>query len=107
MIEFLIFLSDSDSVYYRIDETVYRYGDRVKQANGFISIDEKSGIVRLAQSPYDSVGGVFESHISSSDLSDIVSHIATTKLKVYSKHSFSLSQLHSRLSEMFIDMINV
>ncbi|VDP13288.1 unnamed protein product [Onchocerca flexuosa] len=73
--------SDSDSVRYGIDETIYRYGDRVRQANGFINMDEKSGIVRLAQPPYDSAGGVFESRITSTDLSDIASHVATTKLK--------------------------
>lgn len=84
-------LSDSDSVRYRIDETVYRYADRVRQANGFVSIDEKSGTVRLAQSPYDSVGGVFESRIASTDLSDIVSHVAITKLKVYFRNFFLAS----------------
>uniref|UniRef100_A0A1I7VDM4 Cadherin domain-containing protein n=1 Tax=Loa loa TaxID=7209 RepID=A0A1I7VDM4_LOALO len=73
---------NSDLVRYRIDETIYRYADRVRQANGFINVDEKSGIVRLAQSPYDSMGGVFESSIASTDLSDIISHVATTKLKV-------------------------
>ncbi|KAM3719724.1 Cadherin-23 [Dirofilaria immitis] len=45
---------NSDSVRYGIDETIYRYADRVRQANGFVNVDEKSGIVRLAQSPYDS-----------------------------------------------------
>ncbi|EJW81050.1 hypothetical protein WUBG_08040 [Wuchereria bancrofti] len=72
---------NSDSVHYRIDETIYRYADRVRQANGFVNVDEKSGIVRLMQSPYDSAGGVFESRIASTDLSDIISHVATTKLK--------------------------
>ncbi|MCP9261414.1 BMA-CDH-7 [Dirofilaria immitis] len=77
---------NSDSVRYGIDETIYRYADRVRQANGFVNVDEKSGIVRLAQSPYDSAGGVFELHITSTDLSDIASHVATTKLKVYFKN---------------------
>uniref|UniRef100_A0A915PYH9 Cadherin domain-containing protein n=1 Tax=Setaria digitata TaxID=48799 RepID=A0A915PYH9_9BILA len=78
LLDFII-PSDSDSVRYRIDETIYRCGDRVRQANGFVNVDEKSGIVSLTQSPYDSAGGVFESRIASTDLSDIVSHIATTK----------------------------
>ncbi|VDN83893.1 unnamed protein product, partial [Brugia pahangi] len=72
---------NSDSVRYRIDETIYRYADRVRQANGFVNVDEKSGIIRLVQSPYDSAGGIFESRIASTDLSDIISHVATTKLK--------------------------
>lgn len=56
--------------------------DRVRQANGFLSINEKEGDVLLAQSPYDSTGGVFESKITSSDLSDMNSHVATAILKV-------------------------
>uniref|UniRef100_A0A1I8EXD5 Cadherin domain-containing protein n=1 Tax=Wuchereria bancrofti TaxID=6293 RepID=A0A1I8EXD5_WUCBA len=87
---------NSDSVHYRIDETIYRYADRVRQANGFVNVDEKSGIVRLMQSPYDSAGGVFESRIASTDLSDIISHVATTKLKVYFNNFFlTFFNLHS------------
>ncbi|CAG9533294.1 unnamed protein product [Cercopithifilaria johnstoni] len=73
-------INASSPMFYRIDETIYRYADQVKQANGFVSIDEKSGIVRLAQSLHHSAGGVFESRITSADLSDIVSHVATTKI---------------------------
>ncbi|VDN49501.1 unnamed protein product [Gongylonema pulchrum] len=82
---------NSNSVRYRIDETVYRYGDRVRQASGFLTIDEKSGVIRLAQSPHASAGGVFESRIASSDHTDVDSHIANTKLKV--RRNLKLLQL--------------
>ncbi|VDK80581.1 unnamed protein product, partial [Onchocerca ochengi] len=85
--------SDSDSVRYGIDETIYRYADRVRQANGFINVDEKSGIVHLAQSPYDSAGGVFESRITSTDLSDIVSHVATTNVAYVSVWVYDTSHI--------------
>lgn len=84
----MVFRSDSDSVRYQIDETIYRYADRVTQAISFISIDEKSGIVRLAQPVHFSPGGVFEIRITSTDLFDTVSNVAITTLKVNFKHFF-------------------
>uniref|UniRef100_A0A914RP83 Uncharacterized protein n=1 Tax=Parascaris equorum TaxID=6256 RepID=A0A914RP83_PAREQ len=50
---------DGDVVVYRIDDTVYRYLDRTRQANGFVTINERTGEVSLGQAPKEFAGGVF------------------------------------------------
>uniref|UniRef100_F1KSD0 Cadherin-87A n=1 Tax=Ascaris suum TaxID=6253 RepID=F1KSD0_ASCSU len=72
-----------DVVVYRIDDTVYRYLDRTRQANGFVTINERTGEVSLGQAPKEFAGGVFESRIASSDISNTDVHIATSKLKLW------------------------
>lgn len=73
-----------DLVQYRIDDTILHYNGHTRPANGILAIDGQSGVVSLTQSPYDISGGVIESHITSTDFSDAVSHAANTKLKVKS-----------------------
>uniref|UniRef100_A0A915AFR7 Cadherin domain-containing protein n=1 Tax=Parascaris univalens TaxID=6257 RepID=A0A915AFR7_PARUN len=74
---------NGDVVVYRIDDTVYRYLDRTRQANGFVTINERTGEVSLGQAPKEFAGGVFESRIASSDISNSDIHIATSKLKLW------------------------
>ncbi|VDM45688.1 unnamed protein product [Toxocara canis] len=74
---------NGDVVVYRIDDTIYRYLDRTRQANGFVTINERTGEVSLGQSPKEFAGGVFESRIASSDISSTDAHIATTKFKLW------------------------
>lgn len=54
---------------------------KVRQADGFIIINENSGEIILGKSPKEFTGGLFEGRIATSDISDIQSHISTSKIK--------------------------
>lgn len=53
-----------------------------------MTINERTGEVSLGQAPKEFAGGVFESRIASSDISNTDVHIATSKLKVLSLPTF-------------------
>ncbi|VDK58238.1 unnamed protein product [Anisakis simplex] len=77
--------ADGDIVVYRIDDIIYRYLDRSRQASDFLAVNEHSGLVSLSQPVAEFRGGVFEARIISSDIKpqNTLAHTATTKLKVW------------------------
>lgn len=74
--------SASNAVLYRIEEVIYQHLGKTRQANGFITIDEKTGDVTLGRSPRDFSAGLFDCKIASSDSSEAEAHLAYVQLKV-------------------------
>ncbi|MFH4981241.1 hypothetical protein AB6A40_007950 [Gnathostoma spinigerum] len=75
--------SEQNKIIYGIVGNVYRHGDKTRQADGYLTIGENDGLVKLAYSANHLVGGLFDAKIVTSDDSENQNHLAFSRIKAW------------------------